>query len=144
MSTLTSPEVIPEEQGRGSDGPSKRSRRDRPGPSGYREKKSRGLTAIMVIFLVYSLVPLFYLVVNSTKSQDSLLASFGLWFGDGFHLFDNIQQVFTYNGGPERWGDDWFYERWRSELRRHTLAILKASGRRSASDSTAPKLGNRK
>ncbi|KQQ28444.1 carbohydrate ABC transporter permease [Frondihabitans sp. VKM Ac-2883] len=99
MSTLTSPEVIPEEQGRGSGGPSKRSRRDRPGPSGYREKKSRGLTAIMVIFLVYSLVPLFYLVVNSTKSQDSLLASFGLWFGDGFHLFDNIQQVFTYNNG---------------------------------------------
>ena len=31
-------------------------------------------------------------------------------------------EIFTYNGGPERWGDDWFYERWRTGLRTHALA----------------------
>jgi hypothetical protein len=36
-------------------------------------------------------------------------------------------ETFTYNGGPERWGDDWFYDRWRTGLRNHALAILKAS-----------------
>lgn len=78
-----------------------RTKRLKPGQdgSGLREKKSLGLTAVMVIFLVYSLVPLFYLVVNSTKSQDDLLATFGLWFGGGFDLFGNIRDVFAYNGG---------------------------------------------
>lgn len=67
--------------------------------SGLRVKKSLPLTAIMVIFLVYSFAPLFYLIVNSTKSQAQLLSTFGLWFGNGFDLFGNIQEVFTYQGG---------------------------------------------
>jgi hypothetical protein len=46
---------------------------------------------------------------------------------DDFHFMGEIE-TFTYNGGPERWGDDWFYDRWRSEMRNHTLAILKAMG----------------
>jgi hypothetical protein len=37
-------------------------------------------------------------------------------------------EIFTYNGGPERWGDDWFYDRWRTELRRHALAVVRATG----------------
>jgi hypothetical protein len=46
---------------------------------------------------------------------------------DDFHFMSETE-IFTYNGGPERWGDDWFYDRWRAELRRHTLAIAKANG----------------
>ena len=46
---------------------------------------------------------------------------------DDFHFMGEIE-TFTYNGGPERWGDDWFYDRWRGEMRNHTLAILKAMG----------------
>ncbi len=42
---------------------------------------------------------------------------------DDFHFMSD-KEIFTYNGGPERWGDDWFYERWRTALRNHTLAIL--------------------
>ena len=42
--------------------------------------------------------------------------------------FMSETEIFTYNGGPERWGDDWFYDRWRTALRNHTLAILKAAG----------------
>jgi hypothetical protein len=45
---------------------------------------------------------------------------------DDFHFMSEVE-TFTYNGGPERWGDDWFYDRWRTGLRTHALAILKAS-----------------
>jgi len=31
--------------------------------------------------------------------------------------------VGVYNGMPEEWGDDWFYDGWRSQMRRHALAI---------------------
>ena len=41
---------------------------------------------------------------------------------DDYHLMSNTEG-FTYNGGPERWGDDWFYDHWRSLLRRHIVAI---------------------
>jgi hypothetical protein len=41
---------------------------------------------------------------------------------DDYHLMSDTES-FTYNGGPERWGDDWFYDHWRAELRRHILAI---------------------
>jgi len=46
---------------------------------------------------------------------------------DDFHFMSEIE-TFTYNGGPERWGDDWFYDRWRGEMRNHILAIQKAGG----------------
>jgi hypothetical protein len=48
---------------------------------------------------------------------------------DDFHFMSETE-IFTYNGGPERWGDDGFYDRWRAELRRHSLAIQKAAGLR--------------
>lgn len=32
------------------------------------------------------------------------------------------------NGTAEDWRDDWFYDRWRSEMRRHALAIAAAGG----------------
>ena len=39
-------------------------------------------TIFMLAFLVYFLMPLFWLVVASTKSLDDLFDSFGLWFAD--------------------------------------------------------------
>jgi len=44
-------------------------------------------------------VPLAWLMINATKDQASLFSSFGLWFGNGFNLFDNIAQTFTYDNG---------------------------------------------
>jgi multiple sugar transport system permease protein len=62
------------------------------------------LTLIMLAALVYFALPLFWLVVSSTKSYSALLDSFGLWFAGGFHLFDNIHAVFTVNHGEyARW-----------------------------------------
>jgi multiple sugar transport system permease protein len=49
--------------------------------------------------LLYALLPLIWLLLASTKDSGSLLTSFGLWFGDGFHFFTNVHDVLTYNDG---------------------------------------------
>ncbi|UOX89148.1 carbohydrate ABC transporter permease [Amycolatopsis sp. FBCC-B4732] len=64
-----------------------------------RPKKSRTLTAVMALYLLYTLVPLMWLVINATKTQASLFSTSGLSFGGPFALFDNIAQTFTYNNG---------------------------------------------
>ncbi|WIB76738.1 carbohydrate ABC transporter permease [Curtobacterium sp. MCPF17_002] len=76
-----------------------RIRRLRNGIDGRRPKRSGLLTAVMVVFVVYSFAPLFYLLVNSTKTQASLLSTFGLWFGGKFNLWQNIVDTLTYNDG---------------------------------------------
>ncbi|QES52749.1 ABC transporter permease [Streptomyces venezuelae] len=58
----------------------------------------------MGLMLAYTLIPLVWLTISATKSNQTLLDSSGLWFGDGFHLFENIRDVFTY--------DDGIYLRW--------------------------------
>jgi multiple sugar transport system permease protein len=71
-------------------------------PAGNR--RSGTLTALTAIMLVYTLLPLVWLVINATKTQEGLLNSFGLWFDGDFALFDNIGKTFTYNGGIfSRW-----------------------------------------
>nr|WP_225225183.1 carbohydrate ABC transporter permease [Cellulomonas sp. JH27-2] len=51
------------------------------------------------VVLVYALLPLAWLLINATKSQSDLFSSFGLWFGDGFNLWDNIVDTVTYDNG---------------------------------------------
>ncbi|WP_294980880.1 carbohydrate ABC transporter permease [uncultured Microbacterium sp.] len=75
----------------------RRRRRSEIGEQGPR--KSPLLTIIMSLFLIYSFLPLLWLVISSTKTQQSLIGSFGLWFSGPFALFDNIGQVLTYNDG---------------------------------------------
>ncbi|MER5928981.1 carbohydrate ABC transporter permease [Streptomyces sp. NPDC002054] len=58
----------------------------------------------MGLMLAYTLLPLLWLGISATKSNQTLFDSPGLWFGDGFHLFENIRDVFTY--------DDGIYLRW--------------------------------
>ncbi|HST82636.1 MAG TPA: carbohydrate ABC transporter permease [Kineosporiaceae bacterium] len=62
-------------------------------------RKSIALTVLMAFFVLYTLVPLFWLFVNASKTQPDLFSSFGLWFGDDFALFSNIHQTLTYNDG---------------------------------------------
>lgn len=64
-----------------------------------RDRRSTGLTIAMCLLALYSLLPLWYLVINSTKTQASLLNTFGLAPGSSFSLFHNIAQVFTYDDG---------------------------------------------
>jgi multiple sugar transport system permease protein len=63
------------------------------------KRKSVTLTVIMSLLLVYALLPLFWLLVNSSKTQASLFSTFGLWFGGKFALWDNIVQTVTYDNG---------------------------------------------
>jgi multiple sugar transport system permease protein len=56
------------------------------------------LTVFVLICVGYFLLPLFWLVVASTKSNDDLFTSFGLWFAN-FNLFENIQTVLTFQDG---------------------------------------------
>jgi multiple sugar transport system permease protein len=54
---------------------------------------------VLLVFMLYFLIPFFWLVVSATKSQADLFGTFGLWFAPNFNLFSNLEQLFTYNDG---------------------------------------------
>jgi multiple sugar transport system permease protein len=62
-------------------------------------RKSKTLTLVTAIVLVYALLPLAWLLINATKTQPDLLGSFGLWFGDSFNLWDNVVATLQYDDG---------------------------------------------
>lgn len=64
-----------------------------------RARKSIVLTIVMAVFLIYSIVPLAWLLINATKDQGDLFSSFGLWFGSDFNLWQNIVDTLTYRDG---------------------------------------------
>ena len=58
-----------------------------------------GAMTFLLVFVIYFLVPFFWLIVSSTKNAGDLFGTFGLWFAPNFNLWSNLQQLFTYNGG---------------------------------------------
>lgn len=62
-------------------------------------QRSWALTLGTAVLLLYSLLPLAWLLVNATKTQEGLRDSFGLWFASDFALVDNIVRVLTYDDG---------------------------------------------
>lgn len=69
-----------------------------------RAKASISLTVIMVAMFLYVLLPLVWLVINSTKTNGGLFSSFGLWFADDFALWDNLKALFSYQSSVyPRW-----------------------------------------
>ncbi|CAM5684071.1 Carbohydrate ABC transporter permease OS=Streptomyces alboniger OX=132473 GN=CP975_27895 PE=3 SV=1 [Streptomyces alboniger] len=69
-----------------------------------RPRRSVLLTVLTGIVLLYSLIPLLWLVIGATKTQEGLAGSFGLWFDGDFALWDNIATTFTYDDGVfTRW-----------------------------------------
>jgi multiple sugar transport system permease protein len=65
-----------------------------------RRRRSVTLTLATTLVAIYSLVPLAWLLINATKTQEGLYSSFGLWFADGkFALWDNIRETLTYDDG---------------------------------------------
>jgi multiple sugar transport system permease protein len=61
--------------------------------------KSVMLTALTGLVLIYTLLPLAWLVINATKTQQGLFESFGLAPAGDFALFSNIADTFTYDDG---------------------------------------------
>ncbi|WP_405757779.1 carbohydrate ABC transporter permease [Streptomyces sp. NBC_01420] len=67
-------------------------------------RRSVLLTLLTGLVLLYSLIPLVWLLISATKTQEGLSRSFGLWFDGDFALWDNIRQTFTYDDGVfTRW-----------------------------------------
>ncbi|MEU7242585.1 carbohydrate ABC transporter permease [Streptomyces sparsogenes] len=59
--------------------------------------------SLLTVAALYFLVPVYWLVVSSTKSSSDLFGTFGFWFHDP-HPIDYLHQVLTY--------DDGIYVRW--------------------------------
>jgi multiple sugar transport system permease protein len=53
----------------------------------------------MLLFVIYTLVPLVWLILSATKSQADLFTSSGLWVGDEFSFFSNVVDTLTYRDG---------------------------------------------
>ncbi|MFF1546718.1 carbohydrate ABC transporter permease [Streptomyces sp. NPDC058291] len=62
-------------------------------------KRNVLLTVLMALMVLYTVVPLIWLVINSTKTQTGLGDSNGLWFAHDFALWDNVRDTFTYHDG---------------------------------------------
>jgi multiple sugar transport system permease protein len=70
-----------------------------PSTSPLAPRRSRLLTVLMALYLVYTLVPLAWLILSATKTQADLFSSPGLWFGDHFAFFSNVRETLTYRDG---------------------------------------------
>lgn len=81
-------------------------------------RRSTPLTIVMLAALAYFLLPLFWMVVASTKSTEDLFTTFGLWFSDAPQLFTNVGRTFTH--------DDGVFVRWL--LNTVVYAVVSASG----------------
>lgn len=61
----------------------------------------RGFSAQLFLLLIaiYSLFPVYWLVVSSTKSGASLFGSFALWFDRPTDFFENLTATLSYDNG---------------------------------------------
>lgn len=57
-----------------------------------------GVNAALLITTAYFLLPIYWLVVASSKSRADLVTTFGLWFSD-FNLFQNLTDLFAEQRG---------------------------------------------
>jgi multiple sugar transport system permease protein len=61
---------------------------------GLRRGTVTGLTLLCVLFSVFTLIPIVWIAINSTKNQANLLGSFGFWFARPFAFFHNFAMLF--------------------------------------------------
>jgi multiple sugar transport system permease protein len=57
------------------------------------------IMGFLFVVSIYFLLPVYWMVISSTKTSGDLFGSNGLWFASNFNLFNNLSNVFTYNGG---------------------------------------------
>lgn len=66
---------------------------------GLRRGTVTGLTLLCVLFSLFTLVPIAWLVINSTKTQANLFETFGFWFAQPFVFFHNLSLLGQNVGG---------------------------------------------
>lgn len=80
----------------------RRNRSAEPEPTGSGVAASRTTKVLIIVglalFLFYSIAPVWWLIVSSTKNEQDLLLTSGMWFAN-FNLMENLQQIFTVNNG---------------------------------------------
>src|SRR4029078_11756558 len=65
---------------------------------------------ILLLYFLYTFIPILYLITGATKTNPDLFSTFGLWFSSDFHLFENLRELFTTNDGIFRtWLWNTFY-----------------------------------
>jgi multiple sugar transport system permease protein len=58
----------------------------------------------MVLAMAFFLLPLYWVILSSTKNDSELFGSNGLWFAGALHLGDNLRMLFSaQNGTFGRW-----------------------------------------
>src|SRR3954470_15723516 len=59
-----------------------------------------GVKLLLLAMCCYFLVPVWWLLIASTKNAEGLFAGKGaLWFRGGFHFFGNLHDLFTFHNG---------------------------------------------
>jgi multiple sugar transport system permease protein len=56
-----------------------------------------GAMTFLIVCTLYFILPFFWLIVSASKTGQELATTFGFWFAPHFHLFTNVQFLFTYN-----------------------------------------------
>jgi multiple sugar transport system permease protein len=67
-----------------------------PGPGRFSLSRLGAMT-FLIICTFYFIMPFFWLIVSASKNGQELATTFGFWFAPHFHLFTNLQFLFTYN-----------------------------------------------
>ncbi len=52
------------------------------------------LTSLAFLFAIFTLVPIAWIIINSTKNQANIFETFGFWFARPFSLFRNFSLLF--------------------------------------------------
>jgi multiple sugar transport system permease protein len=83
------------------------------------------LTAVLALYFIYTFIPIFYVITASTKTNPDLFNTFGLWFSDDFHLWQNLRDLFTlYDGIFLKWLRNTFFYATVSAVGSATFATL--------------------
>jgi len=61
-----------------------------------RPRRSLALTTVMALMSAYCILPLLWLLINSTKTNAGLFSSSGLWFAGRFVFFHNIARTLSF------------------------------------------------
>ncbi|TSA87457.1 carbohydrate ABC transporter permease [Deinococcus detaillensis] len=73
-------------------------------PTPRREGFSPLQWGLLMIFMLYCLLPLWWVITTMNKDNGQLFSTFGLWFASPSHLIDNFHTLFTRQDGIfSRW-----------------------------------------
>jgi multiple sugar transport system permease protein len=52
------------------------------------------ITILCILFSAFTLVPIAWMIINSTKTQSNIFETFGFWFAKPFHFIQSFKELF--------------------------------------------------